>query len=224
MISVFNICFISTSAFTFRSIEGKVGGFVLVSNADAVDPDTPEGCDVAEIIKLYETGKVDFDTGYSVHFHICTCFDSWHDHVCYLRLLSLLFGPESLDSCRCSQKCGTHGISLLNYSSHAAAEVMQKIVMAMFSKQFVRKQLSYNLKLNMPYCVCIILADNEDPYRAVVRWYSRPQDVPKRSIRSLQLDSKVEIILDERPFDNDVSIETFFSNCVVSCGNIDTPG
>lgn len=42
--------------------------------------------------------------------------------------------------------------------------------------------------------------------------------MPKRSIKSLKLDSKVEIILDERPFDNDVSIETFFSNCVVSCG------
>lgn len=35
-----------------------MGEFVLVSNADAVDPDTPEGCDVAEIIKLFETGKV----------------------------------------------------------------------------------------------------------------------------------------------------------------------
>jgi hypothetical protein len=32
----------------------------------------------------------------------------------------------------------------------------------------------------------------------------------------------VEVILDERPFDNDVSIETFFSNCVVSCDPIVT--
>jgi hypothetical protein len=78
-------------------------------------------------------------------------------------------------------------------------------------------------KMNIPCCVCIVLAHDEDPYRAIVRWYSRPQDLPKRIIKSLQLDSKVEIVLDERPFDNDVSIETFFSSCVVSCGNICTP-
>ncbi|XP_023727767.1 origin recognition complex subunit 1 isoform X2 [Cryptotermes secundus] len=105
--------------FIFGSVQGKVGEFVLVSNADAVDPDTPEGCDVAEIIKLFET------------------------------------------------------------------------------------------------------EDNEDPYRAIVRWYSRPHDVPKRTIRSLQLDKKLEVILDERPFDNDISIETFFSSCVVLGAKID---
>jgi hypothetical protein len=55
-----NICFISYSEFIFGSVRGKKGDFVLVSNADAVDPDTPEGCDVAEIIELYETGKVNF--------------------------------------------------------------------------------------------------------------------------------------------------------------------
>jgi hypothetical protein len=71
--------------------------------------------------------------------------------------------------------------------------------------------------LNMPCCVCIIVEDDEDPYRAIVRWYSRPHDVPKRTIRSLQLDTKLEVILDERPFDNDISIETFFNSCVVSC-------
>jgi len=88
------------------------------------------------------------------------------------------------------------------------------------TKYFVKKQLLYNLKLSSLCCVWIILADDEDPYRAVVRWFSRPQDVPKRTIKSLQLDRKVEVILDERPFDNDVNIETFFSNCVVSCGNM----
>jgi hypothetical protein len=80
--------------------------------------------------------------------------------------------------------------------------------------------------LNVSCNVFIILADDEDPYRAIVRWYSRPKDVPKRTIRFLQLDMKVEVILDERPFDNDVSIETFFSNCVVSCdptGTLKTP-
>jgi hypothetical protein len=90
MISAFNVWFISTSAFTFGSIQGKLGGFVLVSNADAVDPHSPEGCDVAEIIKLYETGKVDFAAGHSGHFHIYTCFDSWHDNLHYLKMPSLL--------------------------------------------------------------------------------------------------------------------------------------
>jgi hypothetical protein len=80
------------------------------------------------------------------------------------------------------------------------------------------------LKLNIPCCVCIILEDSEDSCQAVVRWYSRPQDVRKRLTKSLQLDSNVEIILDERPFENDVSTERFLSNCVVSCGNIDTQG
>jgi len=55
-----------------------------------------------------------------------------------------------------------------------------------------------------------------------VRWYSRPQDIPKRTVKFLHLDRKVEVILDERPFDNDVSIETFFGNCVVSCDPIGT--
>jgi hypothetical protein len=70
--------------------------------------------------------------------------------------------------------------------------------------------------LNVSRYVFIISADDEDPYRAVVRWYSRPHEVPKRTTKFLQLDRKVEVILDERAFDNDVSIETFFSNCVVS--------
>jgi len=56
----YNICFISYSEFIFGSVRGKKGDFVLVSNADAVCPDTPEGCDVAEIIELYETGKGNF--------------------------------------------------------------------------------------------------------------------------------------------------------------------
>jgi hypothetical protein len=47
-----------------------VGEFVLVSNADAADPDTPEGCDVAEIIKLFETGKVNLVIGCTVCFII----------------------------------------------------------------------------------------------------------------------------------------------------------
>jgi hypothetical protein len=53
--------FYSFSEFKFGSVQGKVGRFVLISNADAVHPDTPEGCDVAEIIKLYETGKINFN-------------------------------------------------------------------------------------------------------------------------------------------------------------------
>lgn len=70
------------SAFTFGSVQSKVGGFVLVSNADAVDPDTPEGCDVAEIVKLYETGEVNFYIGYCVYFSVYICFVSCHDCTC----------------------------------------------------------------------------------------------------------------------------------------------
>ena len=43
--------------FKFSSICGMVGDFVLVSNADSFDPDTEEGCDIAEILQLYESGK-----------------------------------------------------------------------------------------------------------------------------------------------------------------------
>jgi len=69
-----NICFISYSEFIFGSVRGKKGDFVLVSNADAVDPDTPEGCDVAEIIELFETGKVNFAVHRVDCFLVCLQF------------------------------------------------------------------------------------------------------------------------------------------------------
>jgi hypothetical protein len=83
-----NICFISSREFIFGSVQAKKGDFVLVSNADAVDPDTPEGCDVAEIIELYETGKVNFA------IRNVDCFLAYSQLLCYLRFASLwlLFG------------------------------------------------------------------------------------------------------------------------------------
>ena len=79
-----NIYFIFSSEFVFGSVRGKKGDFVLVSNADAVDPDTPEGCDVAEIIELYETGKVTFSLC-SLHCSLA------YLQLCYLRFPSFLF-------------------------------------------------------------------------------------------------------------------------------------
>ena len=75
-----NICFISYSEFIFGSVRGKKGDFVLVSNADAVDPDTPEGCDVAQIIELYETGKVNYAVHSVDYFLACLqfCFLGFH--------------------------------------------------------------------------------------------------------------------------------------------------
>ncbi|CAH0724259.1 unnamed protein product, partial [Brenthis ino] len=40
--------------FQFKDIIAEVGDFVLVSNADAAEPDTEGGCDAARILSLYE--------------------------------------------------------------------------------------------------------------------------------------------------------------------------
>jgi hypothetical protein len=61
-----------------------VGDFVLVSNADAVDPDTPEGCDIAQIIKLFETGNLVIIL---TVLYVCSCFSLSYDDVCYVTLL-----------------------------------------------------------------------------------------------------------------------------------------
>ncbi|XP_071444259.1 origin recognition complex subunit 1 [Hetaerina americana] len=63
------------------------------------------------------------------------------------------------------------------------------------------------------------LGDAEAPYRAVVQWYSRPQQLPKKfAVHQMpfpQLDNEFEVLEDKRNFDNDVSIETFFGKCQV---------
>ncbi|KAJ9601789.1 hypothetical protein L9F63_000081 [Diploptera punctata] len=98
--------------FAFGRIHGKIGDFVLISNADSADPDTVEGCDVAEILKLFE-------------------------------------------------------------------------------------------------------AKGDDPYKAKVKWYSRPNGLPKKFASSKELYQNLEVIQDNRSFDDIVSIETFFSLCQV---------
>lgn len=40
--------------FQFKEIIAEVGDFVLISNADAAEPDTEGGCDAAKILSLYE--------------------------------------------------------------------------------------------------------------------------------------------------------------------------
>lgn len=40
--------------FQFKEIVGEIGDYVLISNADAAEPDTEEGCDAAKILSLYE--------------------------------------------------------------------------------------------------------------------------------------------------------------------------
>ncbi|XP_013187490.2 origin recognition complex subunit 1 [Amyelois transitella] len=43
--------------FEFGEIVAGIGDFVLISNADAPEPDTEEGCDAARIVSLYEDGS-----------------------------------------------------------------------------------------------------------------------------------------------------------------------
>ncbi|KAI5633216.1 ATPase family associated with various cellular activities (AAA) domain-containing protein [Phthorimaea operculella] len=59
--------------------------------------------------------------------------------------------------------------------------------------------------------------NSSDPFRAKVQWYSRPEDLPKSSLSNTEpiefLDR--EVLEDYRPFDTDVSIETFFKKCSI---------
>lgn len=40
--------------FQFQNLVSEIGDFVLISNADAAEPDTEAGCDAARIVSLYE--------------------------------------------------------------------------------------------------------------------------------------------------------------------------
>nr|CAD7586794.1 unnamed protein product [Timema genevievae] len=106
--------------FKFGSIVAGVGDFIMVANADAAEPDTMEGSDVAKIKELYETDS-----------------------------------------------------------------------------------------------------NPEDPFRAVVQWYSRAADIPTKWSLSKSitvqpvLNFPNEVVEDRRPFDTNISVETVFSICKV---------
>ncbi|XP_039759498.1 origin recognition complex subunit 1 [Pararge aegeria] len=102
--------------FQFKDIVGEVGDYVLVSNADAAEPDTESGCDAAKILALYEDRS-----------------------------------------------------------------------------------------------------NNNDPFRAKVQWYSKPVDLPKGCCNQSEPISfyRREVVEDHRPFDTDLSIETFFKKCSI---------
>ncbi|CAH4030346.1 origin recognition complex subunit 1 [Pieris brassicae] len=60
--------------------------------------------------------------------------------------------------------------------------------------------------------------NKHDPFRAKVQWYSKPSDLPKGCLNSQEyMDfSEREVVEDHRPFDTDVSIETFFKKCHIN--------
>lgn len=103
------------SKFKFKNIEAAIGDYVLISNADAAESDTVEGCDIGQITKLYES----------------------HD------------------------------------------------------------------------------MDLEDRFRAHVQWFCRSSDVPLACFTSDIHLENFELVEDHRPFDSDVSIETFYKKCNV---------
>ncbi|CAH2042138.1 unnamed protein product, partial [Iphiclides podalirius] len=100
--------------FQYKDLVGEIGDCILISNADAAEPDTEEGCDAAKIISLYEDPS-----------------------------------------------------------------------------------------------------NKNDPYRAKVQWFSKPTDLPARCFNKMEPISfyEKEVVEDHRPFDMDVSIETFFKKC-----------
>ncbi|KAF9424702.1 hypothetical protein HW555_000003 [Spodoptera exigua] len=103
--------------FQFENIIGEIGDYVLISNADAAEPDTEAGCDAARILSLYEDRS-----------------------------------------------------------------------------------------------------NSTDPFRAKVQWYSRPADLPNWCFSHMEPISfhEKEVIEDHRPFNQDVSIETFFKKCSIT--------
>ncbi|CAB3229047.1 unnamed protein product [Arctia plantaginis] len=103
--------------FQFGNITASIGDYVLVSNADAAEPDTEAGCDAARILSLYEDRT-----------------------------------------------------------------------------------------------------NSNDPFRAKVQWYSWPNDLPNWCFNNIDTISflEKEVIEDHRPFNSDVSIETFFKKCSIT--------
>ncbi|XP_069361490.1 origin recognition complex subunit 1 isoform X2 [Maniola hyperantus] len=102
--------------FEFNKIVCEIGDHVLISNADAAEPDTEGGCDAAKILALYEDSS-----------------------------------------------------------------------------------------------------NSNDPFRAKVQWYSKPDGLPKGCFNQAEPINFYdrEVIEDHRPFDTDVSIETFFKKCSI---------
>ncbi|XP_030030246.2 origin recognition complex subunit 1 [Manduca sexta] len=103
--------------FKFGNIIGQIGDYVLISNADAAEPDTEAGCDAARIVALYEDSS-----------------------------------------------------------------------------------------------------NKNDPFRAKVVWYTRPSDLPNWCFQYTEPISflETEVIEDHRPFNTNVSIETFFKKCFIN--------
>ncbi|XP_045784906.1 origin recognition complex subunit 1-like isoform X2 [Maniola jurtina] len=62
-------------------------------------------------------------------------------------------------------------------------------------------------------------SNNNNPFRAKVQWYSKPDALPKGCYNQAEPINFYcrEVFEDHRPFDTDVSIETFFKKCSVIC-------
>ncbi|CAK1550733.1 unnamed protein product [Leptosia nina] len=60
--------------------------------------------------------------------------------------------------------------------------------------------------------------NKHDPFRAKVQWYSKVNDLPKKNLNNKeQLDFlDKEVVEDHRPFNTNVSIETFYKRCYIN--------
>ncbi|KAL4704286.1 hypothetical protein ACJJTC_016304 [Scirpophaga incertulas] len=61
-------------------------------------------------------------------------------------------------------------------------------------------------------------SNKNDPFRAKVQWYSKAKDLPSWFTNKMDAIDflEYEVIEDHRPFDTDVSIETFFEKCNIT--------
>ncbi|XP_026472408.1 origin recognition complex subunit 1 isoform X2 [Ctenocephalides felis] len=63
-------------------------------------------------------------------------------------------------------------------------------------------------------------ACDDGKYRAIVEWYSRPRDLEK-FCKDVEMDPENEVVLDLRPFDDNVSIESIHVKCNVLLSKAD---
>lgn len=63
--------------------------------------------------------------------------------------------------------------------------------------------------------------EDDDCHRAVISWYSRPEELPLKHIRQFKryprVKSPKELFQNVQPFDKDIDAETIFGKCKVSC-------
>nr|CAD7424172.1 unnamed protein product [Timema monikensis] len=211
--------------FKFGSIVAGVGDFIMVANADAAEPDTMEGSDVAKIKKIW-TGPLGtpFLPVVSSVTKRGKGSEIWKTLGLFKGAFFYCEGPNikhvrNRTECEADKRNSWNnrkynfddlGKALMSLFVLSSRDGWVNIMYTGLDAVGVDQQELYETNSNP-----------KDPFRAVVQWYSRAADIPTKWSLSKSitvqpvLNYPNEVVEDRRPFDTNISIETVFSSCKV---------